>query len=391
MCNDKYTAIREENKRIVNNIMKSVGSDDYYNVKRCLGQTLDEIGIEPYLSYMRMVNIPAATANGKRLQEVRLIVASLICNNESPRNKTHEVGSRTFESLLHEMYLQESASGKERLKAFLCTPFTEYSGFEKIFATTYRRMKSMQNTHNMNYYKLLNDLRRWSVGSSSVQKEWADVMVLGAKEKDQEKQAENKEPTKTNYKELLEESAKAVHGIMDNIGTKDFYAVKRCLGQTLDEIGTDSYISYLRMENIPENNDYRAQFRKALFLTAGVICNNESPNSEVHASGSRTFESMLHESYIKGTPSSKERLKMLLNTPFTKSSCFEALFASIYRNMKTKQNMRGLNYDSLLADLRLWNTSSRIVQRKWARVMVRGQQPQTDEQGDATPGAEGDR
>ena len=177
----------------------------------------------------------------------------------------------------------------------------------------------------------------------------------------------------------LEESRKAVASILAAVGTDEFYIVRRSFGQEFGNTNSDTFLSYISMEDIPEDLPYRRQFQKACFLVAGAICNNENPRKRTHKSGTRSFESMLHERYVNETKSGKARLNSLLTTPFLKWSGFEALFANTFRYLQNKQNTSNLDYVKLLNDLRFWNAGNQKVRKEWTRVMILGERPAKQE------------
>lgn len=363
--------LHEEDKLAVGGMMNRIGTNDYYVIRRSFGQSSDEAGIEPYLALRRMTDvagIPADTRPGDAFYKAAFLTAGLICNNERQRSGD-KIPLRTFESVLHDAYDASTESGKGKLKTFLCTPFTDFSGFESVFASVFSYVKSKADTHGINYCRLLDDLRRLCAGDTAVQKTWAEVMVCGEKTRFQGVNGLDGSTQDAVTSDSCEESAAAIAGILSRFRTLDFYEVKRCFGQSVDAIATGPYISYLRMEHIPDGAAHRGHFRRACFLVAGLMCSNESPNAET-VSGRRTFESALRVMYMNDTESGKSRLRAFLQTPFTAHSCFEAEFASVYRRLNAKCDTSGLDYCKLLNDLRYWNTPDRSVQKKWAATVV---------------------
>ena len=177
MCDDKY---RESTKKMVNSVLKKLGTNDSFVMKRVFGKTVAEADISTYIAFLNL------TGNGSQNnisyhEEADFLLVSLICTNESLRSfGIAKNGTTSFQELLGRLYLDSTKSMKRKICRLITLDITSDGEFTSLFSYIFRVLKSHYDTKDLDYESLLYDLRRWNLNTgnwNSARKSWARTIV----------------------------------------------------------------------------------------------------------------------------------------------------------------------------------------------------------------------
>ena len=75
MCDDKY---RESTKKMVNSVLKKLGTNDSFVMKRVFGKTVAEADISTYIAFLNLTG-NSSQNNISYHEEADFLLVSLIC------------------------------------------------------------------------------------------------------------------------------------------------------------------------------------------------------------------------------------------------------------------------------------------------------------------------